>query len=409
MKEVEEIKSPDEGGSQFDWVSSKTSNIVAEMDALFEAAEASAQASEGQEVKREENKSVPWERAAENVRNTILRVATVKDEIKAAQDDLEKAIQGQNEISTKLVSASEAANSVEKKYGEMRIFSEKSALMEGAVDRMRGQAKFYEQKENELLASLDTAKTQNAAADEVRDANLKALSVFRAKIEFQERRLKANVQGAASVEDVMALRRTCARHAKELEALRMHLDDPAHVKHLPIPPCADADKSSADKENARVEDPELLAVETMHGCWRSLRDVQKGLILERAGCELVDIDDTKAQILKEQAKRTQALTDSCDKLHAKVEALLRDAAPNSAQEAANGQTFASVAMARFVGQVADMPKSRPTVEMSVGRGVHSHKLPSCAPKKLQLSSGIVDLDVIHHSLIQHSKPPERIH
>jgi len=331
---------------------------------------------------------LPWEEVRKTVRESI---EDAEQSVLAEASKLEKELQETEEEFKKVDnSATEVMAKVTElgiSFSTARVKSERCNLIQNSVARMRQQAQFHQEKrvsvekelvkENEAKQSLelDTVKMQ------------KQIRELQQVVAERDRRLKKKFNSSASPEEILTLRRTCARQRNEILALRRadafgpaapfplpeplpemqvtptHLENKGGLKkqkkaklgvsfggvHLADEPERQAcpkkgikfSDEVADEECTPVKSPLALPSEEdsvaanpasseLAQCWSEITRARTELLLQQAGTMLVDLDNAPSTVSQtgtaEQTPEEREINQKCEQLKGRVTALLREAA-----------------------------------------------------------------------------------
>lgn len=303
----------------------------------------------------EEASAPPWEQARDRARLGLEEaeqgLEPARAEIDRGMQTVTNALQSSQE---RLDLAKREVQEVERLFGIARIEAERRNLAHASVERMHKQAKAGEEARRKIEVQLEQQSDQCKKVEANTAESKKRCRELQKRLADLERLLQKRFSNQVPPEEVMALRRNCARQKRLILALQQRRAERA----MPIPKCEDQDLRVPQEPNKH--DAPAPATRSSEPCWQLLRDAQKRLLLEQANPALVRLDEPEPEAAPDaQQSRFNDLGRETARLRSEVTGLLRSS------QTGNASAFDSVALTRFLQATAAAVKQGPVAKVSL--------------------------------------------
>eukprot|EP00930_Biecheleria_cincta_P028740 TRINITY_DN20040_c0_g1_i1.p1 TRINITY_DN20040_c0_g1~~TRINITY_DN20040_c0_g1_i1.p1 ORF type:complete len:1338 (+),score=333.29 TRINITY_DN20040_c0_g1_i1:210-4223(+) len=306
----------------------------------------------------------PWEQARDRAR---LSLEEAEQGLEPARTEIDRGMQTVTKelesCQERLGQATREVQEVERKFGIARIDAERRNLAHASVARMHKQAKAGEEASRGLELQLEQQTEQCKKAEGDTAESKRRCRELQKRLSDLERLLQKRFSNQVPAEEVLALRRNCARQKRLIVALQHRRAERAMLR-----PSAKLQCLNIPQEQENDDAP---AIGSNEPCWQQLRDMQKRLLLERANPALVRLDEPEPEAAPDaQQSRFNDLGQEAVRLREHVTGLLRS------NKASNTSAFDSVALTRFLQATAAAVKQGPVAKVSLPLPVQTGTLRS---------------------------------
>lgn len=271
---------------------------------------------------------------------------------------------------------------VERKFGAARISAEHFKIAETSVARLQAQAKSGSVQQQTLEQQLQKERVRVEEVEQATTETRRKCRDLEQQLRECERRLEKKLNAQVPAEDVLALRRTCARQSREIAELRLA---PTSAPSLPSLSC---------------RSPSRAGAEGLLSCWRGLRETQARLLLEQAGTQLVNLEERDPETASsQQAGRLDALARRSSELKKEVTALLSEVAGSGKDTGSGSTPFAPIALTRFLRSTAEAAKRGPTRRVALPLPADCRGPVTRFPPALPLEADLAQLQSLHGVLL----------
>mmetsp|Transcript_125677 Transcript_125677/g.367155 ORF Transcript_125677/g.367155 Transcript_125677/m.367155 type:complete len:959 (-) Transcript_125677:192-3068(-) len=325
----------------------------------------------------------PWACAREAVRSQIeeneRKAPTAKSDV---EHQLLKVAAALESAEVRLQREQREVREVERKFGAARISAEHFKIAETSVARLQAQAKSGSVQQQTLEQQLQKERVRVEEVEQATTETRRKCRDLEQQLRECERRLEKKLNAQVPAEDVLALRRTCARQSREIAELRLA---PTSAPSLPSLSC---------------RSPSRAGAEGLLSCWRGLRETQARLLLEQAGTQLVNLEERDPETASsQQAGRLDALARRSSELKKEVTALLSEVAGSGKDTGSGSTPFAPIALTRFLRSTAEAAKRGPTRRVALPLPADCRGPVTRFPPALPLEADLAQLQSLHGVLL----------